>query len=169
MGLVGVVMIGSPVGLSFPPDAALLVQLLIGLVVALAVIWALLLLTFAVLRPKGVVLADAARLMPDLIVLAGGLARDRSLPRRVRVRLWLLLGFMASPIDLIPDVIPVIGMADDVILAYFVLRRLVRAAGRDVLARHWRGSPEALAAVERLLRCHPDDVAGNGGDQSNDQ
>jgi uncharacterized membrane protein YkvA (DUF1232 family) len=90
-------------------------------------------------------------LVPDIVVMLRGLVRGRSLLRRVRWRLWLLLGWVASPIDLIPDAIPVIGFADDVILAYWVLRSVVRAAGDDVLARHWRGSPGGLSFVEALV------------------
>ena len=69
----------------------------------------------------------------------------------MRARVWFLLLWMASPIDAIPDVIPVIGLADDVILTYLVLRSVVRAAGEDVLERHWPGTPEGLAVIERLL------------------
>jgi uncharacterized membrane protein YkvA (DUF1232 family) len=93
--------------------------------------------------------------MPNLVLLVRDLARDRSLPRRVRVRLWLLLAWMASPIDAIPDIIPVVGVADDVILVYLVVRSVARAAGGQVLERHWRGTPEGLASVERLLRIDP--------------
>ena len=57
------------------------------------------------------------------------LAADRSLPRGVRVRLALLLAYLASPIDLVPDFIPVIGYADDAIIVAAVLRSVARQAG----------------------------------------
>ena len=72
------------------------------------------------------------------------------MPRRIRVALILLVAFVASPIDLIPDVIPVIGFADDVILVGLVLRWITRTAGPEALSKHWPGTPEGLVAVRRL-------------------
>ena len=69
----------------------------------------------------------------------------------MRVRTALLLAYLASPIDLVPDFIPVVGYADDAIISYIVLRSVVRAAGPDVVANHWPGSPEGLTALRRLL------------------
>jgi uncharacterized membrane protein YkvA (DUF1232 family) len=132
------------------------VKYVIGIVAAFAALWLILVFALIAARPKGLRASDAARLMPDLVFLVRDLARDRSIPRRVRARIWILLAWMASPIDAIPDVIPVIGMADDVILAYFVLRSVARVAGIDVLEQHWRGTPEGLAALEHLLRLDHD-------------
>ena len=95
-------------------------------------------------------LSDAARLLPDVIRLVSRLARDRSLSRGVRMRLWLLLGYLASPLDLIPDFIPVVGYADDAIIAALALRSVVRAAGPEPLERHWPGTPDGLLVVRRL-------------------
>lgn len=101
-------------------------------------------------RPDDVRLREAARLLPDVLRLAGRLARDGSLPRGVRLRLWLLLGYLASPVDLVPDVVPVLGQADDVVVALVVLRSVVRRAGPDAVERHWPGTPAGLAALGRL-------------------
>ena len=124
----------------------------VGLLVGFAVLWLVLVVGLVVARPKGLRAVDAARLMPDVLRLTRDLARDQAIPRRIRFRIWILLAWLVSPIDAIPDVIPVIGFADDIVIAYFVLRSVARAAGNDVLAQHWRGSPEGLAALERLLR-----------------
>jgi uncharacterized membrane protein YkvA (DUF1232 family) len=80
------------------------------------------------------------------------MARHSSLPRRVRWRLWLLLGYLLVPIDLVPDFLPVVGYADDAIVIALVLRSVTRAAGPEALERHWRGTPEGLAVVRRLVR-----------------
>lgn len=61
---------------------------------------------------RGGLVREALRLLPDVLRLLPRLAADRSLPRGVRVRLALLLAYLASPIDLVPDFIPVIGYAD---------------------------------------------------------
>jgi uncharacterized membrane protein YkvA (DUF1232 family) len=92
----------------------------------------------------------ALSLLPDVVRLLRALAADGSLPRGVRVRLVLLLVYLASPIDLVPDFIPVLGYADDAVLVVVVLRSVTRRAGPDAVARHWTGSPEGLAAVRRL-------------------
>jgi uncharacterized membrane protein YkvA (DUF1232 family) len=78
------------------------------------------------------------------------LAADRSLPRGVRVRLWLLLAYLLSPVDLVPDVVPVLGYADDVVVVALALRSVVRRAGGDALAAAWPGGPAGLAVVQRL-------------------
>jgi uncharacterized membrane protein YkvA (DUF1232 family) len=120
-----------------------------GLLVAyLAAVVAL--LVSARRHPEALGLRAVLRLLPDLLRLLRRLAGDRTLPRGVRVRLVLLLGYLASPIDLVPDVVPVVGYADDVLVVAVVLRSVVRRAGPAALHRHWTGTPEGLAAVERL-------------------
>ncbi len=58
----------------------------------------------------------------------------------VRVRLVLLLVYLASPIDLVPDFIPVLGYAADAVIVALVLRSVTRRAGHDALQRHWPGT-----------------------------
>lgn len=122
-----------------------------GALAGLLLLWLLLLAVLWRVKPEGSVLREAVRLLPDVVRLVARLARDRGLPRGVRVRLWLLLGYLASPVDLVPDVVPVLGWADDAVLVVWVLRTVVRRAGDDALARHWPGTPDGLAAVRRLL------------------
>jgi uncharacterized membrane protein YkvA (DUF1232 family) len=90
--------------------------------------------------------------LPDTLRLLRGLATDRTVPRRTRWLLWGLLAYLASPIDLVPDFVPVIGFADDAIITSFVLRHVMRRAGPPKLDQHWPGSPEGLATLRRLLR-----------------
>jgi uncharacterized membrane protein YkvA (DUF1232 family) len=101
-------------------------------------------------RPDGTSTTAALRLLPDLVRLVRRLAADRTLPRGVRVRLWLLLLYLLSPVDLVPDVVPVLGYADDVVVVALALRAVVRRAGADALARHWPGEAAGLAVVSRL-------------------
>ena len=118
----------------------------IGIVSALAVIWLILAVTFWLVRPKAN-MQDLIRLLPDVLRLLKRLAADPELPRRIRIALVALIAFVVSPIDLIPDAIPVIGFADDVVLVGLVLRWISRTAGRDALARHWPGTPDGLATL----------------------
>ncbi|MGN6612726.1 MAG: YkvA family protein [Angustibacter sp.] len=101
-------------------------------------------------RPDDLGVRDALRLLPDVVRLIGRLARDRSLPTSVRVRLWLLLAYLALPFDVVPDFVPVIGYADDAVVVALVLRSVTRRAGADTVERHWPGTPDGLAAVRRL-------------------
>jgi uncharacterized membrane protein YkvA (DUF1232 family) len=95
-------------------------------------------------------LRELLRLLPDVVVLVHRLARDSRLPRGVRWRLGLVLGYLALPLDLVPDFIPVAGYADDVLIVVWVLRSVVRAAGPEALDEHWPGTAQGLAAVRRL-------------------
>lgn len=128
----------------------------VGAVAALAVVWLLLGIALWVAKPDDVGIQDMLRLLPDVLRLLKRLATDPELPRRVRVALVVLLAFIVSPIDLIPDFIPAIGYADDVIITVLVLRWVSRTAGADALARQWPGTPDGLAAVRRLCGMRPE-------------
>jgi len=80
------------------------------------------------------------------------LLRDERVPRRAKLPILLIVPYLASPIDLIPDFIPVLGQLDDAMLAALVLRRVVRVAGRDVVTELWPGSERGLRAVLAFSR-----------------
>jgi uncharacterized membrane protein YkvA (DUF1232 family) len=73
-------------------------------------------------------------------------------PRRAKVALALLIPYLASPIDLIPDFLPGIGQLDDALLVAVALRYVVRRAGRDVVEDLWPGGPEGLRVVLAATR-----------------
>lgn len=125
-------------------------RILIGIGLSILLVWAALLVTLAIVRPKGASLREAVRLLPDTLRLLRSIAGDQSLARTIRVRLWLLFAYLVFPIDLVPDFIPVLGYADDAAIVALVLRSVVRRAGPDAVRRHWRGSPEGLASVWKL-------------------
>lgn len=125
-------------------------NVLLAVVTALVVTWVVLLAVLWRSRSVDATIADSLRLIPDVIRLTRRLAADKTLPRSLRVRLWLLLGYLLSPIDLVPDFIPVIGYADDAIIVLLVLRSVLRVAGDEAIAKHWPGTDEHLRAVLRL-------------------
>lgn len=125
-------------------------DLLIGAAVALAVTWLVLIGALAILRPRGNLLREALRLLPDVLRLVRRLAADPDLPRGVRVRLALLLAYLALPLDLVPDFIPVLGYADDAIIVVVVLRSVIRRAGLPAVRRHWPGTDDGFTALTRL-------------------
>ncbi|GIH25727.1 hypothetical protein Aph01nite_40370 [Acrocarpospora phusangensis] len=131
-------------------------DILIGVAAAVLACWAALVAALVVLRPKGSLLTEALRVLPDLLRLLRRLAADPALPRGVRIRLGLLLAYLAMPIDLIPDFIPVLGYADDAIIVTAVLRGVVRRAGLAAVRRHWPGTDDGFAALRRLTGIRDD-------------
>lgn len=125
-------------------------MILVGIAAALVFIWLALGVTLWITKPDDVGIQDMLRLLPDVLRLLKRLATDPLLPRRIRIVLIVLLAFIASPIDLVPDFIPVLGYADDVIITALVLRWVSRTAGGDALAEHWPGTSDGLAALRRL-------------------
>jgi uncharacterized membrane protein YkvA (DUF1232 family) len=130
---------------------SLLWDLAIGVGSALVVAWAALVIALVIVRPRGGLLREALRILPDALRLIRRLAADNTLPRGVRVRLALLLVYLAIPLDLIPDFIPVLGCADDAIIVTAVLRSVVRRAGLPAVRAHWPGSDDGFAALCRLI------------------
>lgn len=133
-------------------------QVLLAVVGGLVVLWLVLLVVLAVAaRSSGdrTSMREALRLVPDVVRLVRRLAVDPSVPRGVRIWLAVLLAYLLSPIDLVPDFIPVIGFADDAIIVAVVLRFVVKHAGTDALERHWPGTPSGLAALKKLAGLDP--------------
>lgn len=126
--------------------------MLLGIAGGLGALWLALVGALWFAKPDDVGLRDAARLLPDLLRLLKRLAADPGSPRGVRVRVALLLVYLASPIDLIPDFIPAIGYADDAVIVAIVLRSVTRVAGVGKLAEHWPGTDDGLDALLRLCR-----------------
>lgn len=125
-------------------------RVVVGVVVAGLALWVAFAVTLVAIRPRAVNLRDARRAVPDVIRLLRSLHGDRSLPSGVRWWLHALLVYLALPIDLVPDFVPVLGYADDVIIVALVLRRVARLAGVAAIEQHWTGDSDGLAVVRRL-------------------
>ena len=122
----------------------------LGVAAGVVLLWVGLVVALWLTRPDEVRLREALRLLPDLLRLLRRLATDPDLPRGVRVRIWLLLAYLASPIDLVPDFVPIIGYADDALVVMLTLRSVARAAGVEGLRARWPGSDDGFAALVRL-------------------
>jgi uncharacterized membrane protein YkvA (DUF1232 family) len=99
---------------------------------------------------RGASLRELGRLAPHCAVLFGRLARDDRVARRHKLVLIGAAAYLAMPLDLVPDFIPVLGYADDAIVVAIALRRVVRTAGEEAVLRNWRGSEAGLSIVRRL-------------------
>jgi uncharacterized membrane protein YkvA (DUF1232 family) len=96
-----------------------------------------------------------ATLIPNLVALFKGLLTDARVPTGSKVLLGCAIVWLVSPIDLVPEFVPVLGPLDDAVVAALVLRHLARVAGPDVVRDHWRGEPKTLEAILRLTRAGP--------------
>lgn len=120
--------------------------LLLGLAVT-ALAWAAIVAALA-LAGRRTAARELAAFLPNLLLLFRGLLRDPRVPLGAKALLVLAVAWVASPIDLVPEFVPVAGPLDDAIVAALVLRAVLRRTDRAVLLEHWRGEP---ATLERLL------------------
>lgn len=91
--------------------------------------------------------AGLASALPQFVKLVARLSRDPRVPARAKRLAAALAAYAVSPVDLIPDVIPVVGLADDLLAVAVALAVLIEAAPDEVVAEHWDGEPEALGRV----------------------
>ena len=90
-----------------------------------------------------------ARFIPDCIVLFKRLLGDPRVSGWRKAAIVMLVAYLAMPIDLVPDFIPVAGQLDDVLVIALVLRVALRAGGPQLLREHWPGPEESLRVVTR--------------------
>ncbi len=93
---------------------------------------------------------DLILLIPDLAVLLARLAKEPRVPRGGKIIAALALGYVASPIDLIPEVLGPIGFLDDALVLAAALSRMVNYVHPDVLRSHWSGNGDVLEVLQRL-------------------
>lgn len=123
-------------------------DLLVAIGVGLA-IWAIAAAILYVIGRR-IAAEELTGLIPALLRLFRDLFRDPRVGAGPKV--WLALGavYLMSPIDVLPEFIPVIGPVDDAVVAALVVRHLVRRTGHDVVREHWTGGPKTLALLLRV-------------------
>lgn len=103
------------------------------------------------LSPRRRALArEVLSFLPDVIHMLRAVLADDRVPRQAKIETGLLLAYLVSPLDLVPDFLPVIGQLDDAAVAGLAVRRLLVAAGEPLLRQHWRGSDKAFTVLLRL-------------------
>lgn len=122
---------------------------LLILALAALLVWAIALAALYVAGRRETARA-LATFLPDSLVLVKRLLREPALPRSRKLALWALLAYLALPIDLVPDFLPVVGLLDDAILSALTLRFVLRGTTTARLAELWPGPPEGLAVISRL-------------------
>ena len=127
------------------PDvrSALLVT---GVLTALWVASCLVLVLLASRLPDGL-LKQVAEFLPACLTTARRLRRHPDVPRRARLAMLLAVVWVVSPLDLLPEFLPVIGPLDDVVAVVLLLRYAARSVPRDVLLEAWPGDPALLVRL----------------------
>lgn len=136
-------------------------QIVLGFLVGLVLLWVVLVVLLWRAKPDDARLSEALSLVPDVLRLVRGLVTDPDVPRGVRLRVGLLLAWLISPVDLLPEFLP-IGYLDDAIVTVIALRSIMRRAGPEALARHWSGTPGGLRVVRRLAGLPPSSEEHDG-------
>jgi len=103
---------------------------------------------------------EAALLVPNLIKLLVRLLRDQRVPMRRKALMGVVLLYVVSPIDLIPDFIVGFGRLDDIILLSLAIDHLMTGSDQSIVEEHWDGSIDALDLVRSLFRWGADVVPG---------
>jgi uncharacterized membrane protein YkvA (DUF1232 family) len=102
-------------------------------------------------EPRATDLKEYLLLLPRLLKLLYRLTRDPRVPARSKATLFILGGYLASPIDLIPDFIPGIGQLDDIAVIAFVLDQMLNRIPDDIVREHWEGDEDILQVVKEIL------------------
>jgi uncharacterized membrane protein YkvA (DUF1232 family) len=92
------------------------------------------------------------RTLPDIVRLVARLVVDPRVPRGIKLALVAAAVYLASPLDLVPDVLPLAGWLDDLLLAAAVLDGVVSHVDRALILKYWPGTPESLDRVARVAR-----------------
>jgi uncharacterized membrane protein YkvA (DUF1232 family) len=125
-------------------------DIVVAVIVGLVAVWLVLLLVLWLLRPRDVRATEVVGAIPDVLRLVRDLLADRETPGSVRAALVVLLVWLISPIDLVPEFIPVLGPLDDVVVTIVVLRYVRRRLGADELRRRWRGTDDGYRVLTAL-------------------
>ncbi len=96
-------------------------------------------------------LREYALLAPRLAKLIFRLVRDPRVPARSKASLFFLLGYLASPVDFMPDIVPGLGQVDDLVIAAFALDQILNRVPDDVVREHWDGDEDVLEIVRHVL------------------
>ena len=122
--------------------------MLLAMFGGLLLVWLVLLAVLFMVRPRNVPLREAIRLIPDLLRLVRSLLTDRSAPLAVRIALVVAIAWLVSPIDLVPEFLPVIGPLDDIVVVVLLFRYAARSVPAEAFYEAW---PAEERLVRRLL------------------
>ena len=118
------------------------------------------------LGPRFKRLAEFAMLVPNITVLLGRVLLDQRVPRHLRIKVGIIVTYLTSPLDLIPEaVVGPAGLLDDLVLTIFALNRVFVYVDEDILREHWSGRPEQLDCLRELTDLAGGILTGRYGDR----
>ena len=94
---------------------------------------------------------DAILVLPNLLKLIGRLLKDPRVPRRSKIALGMASAYVVSPIDLVPEMIPIVGWLDDLLVIAYALNRFIERAGPEIVEEHWAGEGDVLGWIQEVL------------------
>lgn len=94
---------------------------------------------------------DTVLIVPNIVKLVGRLLADPRVPRRSKIALGAAAAYVASPIDLVPDIVPVVGWADDILFLLLAIDGLITRSGPEIVEEHWDGPVDLLKLIEDVL------------------
>ncbi len=124
---------------------------MLTVIAILVLVWTVLVVALVLIGQRALA-RELATLVPNLTRLFAGLLRDPRVPLRAKVVLGATAVYLAFPIDLVPDFVPIAGALDDAIIAAFALRYVVRASSPEIVAEHWPGDQATLRRILWLAR-----------------
>ena len=125
-----------------------------GILLILVAIWIVVAVVLVIVG-RVLLARELALLLPNLVRMFGGLLRDPRVPLRAKIVVGIASLWLASPIDLIPDFVPIAGQLDDAIVAALALRFILRTTDGAVVRQHWHGDPATLERVLRMVSWNP--------------
>ena len=95
---------------------------------------------------------EALLFLPRLVQLLYRLARDPDVPRKAKAALGFTVFYLLSPIDIIPDFIPVLGHLDDLYVVALGVSLVMELAGEEKVRQHWTGSKDVMDVITSVNR-----------------
>ena len=106
--------------------------------------------------------AEFLLLVPDFFMLLWRLVNDARVTGRNKVLLGSGIAYFVSPIDLVPEAfLGPIGFADDLVLAVYILNKILTDTSIDIVREHWSGSKDVLITIQNVLNAADQMVGSN--------
>lgn len=99
-----------------------------------------------------------AMILPDIMALLWRLFRDKRVKAKVKIMVAGVIAYLASPLDIVPDFIPLVGKIDDVAIAFFALNAIINEVPKEIILQNWQGeediallTKEAVAYISKIV------------------
>jgi uncharacterized membrane protein YkvA (DUF1232 family) len=94
---------------------------------------------------------EYALMIPDIITLMYRLFKDKRVKLDIKIRVAAILAYLASPIDIMPDFIPMVGKVDDVAIAFFGLNSIINDIPEEIILQNWQGKDNIIVTAREAV------------------